>query len=185
MTAELPSDTHEGLIVAIARCGDREAFARLFQHFAPRVKSYLQRSGMEFSAAEELAQDVLLSVWRKAGQYDPQCATASAWIFGIARNLRIDAFRRLQLAMQDVTRAEDVKPVPLADALLAIEQTSQRMREAIGALPADQVEMLQLAFFEDRSHSEIVALLGIPLGTIKSRLRLAISKLRSALKDQA
>jgi RNA polymerase sigma-70 factor, ECF subfamily len=182
MSAELEATHHAALIVAIAHRQDRAAFTALFTHFAPRLKTYLRHAGLNPAAAEEMSQDVLLAVWRKAGQYDPARATAAAWIFGIARNLRIDGARRGRVAVPEPDPCDDA---PQADMLVAADETARRMRRAIDALPAEQVTMLQLAFFEDRSHAEIERLLGVPLGTIKSRLRLAISKLRATLKDDA
>jgi RNA polymerase sigma-70 factor (ECF subfamily) len=132
-----------------------------------------------------MAQEALLTVWRKAPQYDPSRAPASAWIFSIATHLRIDALRRNRLALLVPDPSDDAMPVQLSDALLAADESAAQMRRAIDTLPAEQLALLQLAFFEDRSHGEIHAMLGIPLGTIKSRLRLALARLRAALKDCA
>jgi RNA polymerase sigma-70 factor (ECF subfamily) len=182
MMAGSDAETHAALIIAIARRQDRAAFRQLFLHFAPRLKTYLLRGGLETSIAEEMAQEVMLMVWHRAHQYDPARASAGAWIFGIASNLRIDAFRRNRLALPE-DDASDASSEPLADALLGAEQTAQRVRDALATLPPDQLAALQLAFFEDLSHAEIQPILGIPLGTIKSRLRLALAKLRIVLKD--
>ncbi len=178
-------DSHAARIIAIAREQDRAAFTALFAHFAPRLKTYLQRTGLESSIAEEMAQEALFTVWRKASQYDPARATAGAWIFSIASHLRIDTLRRNRLALPVPDPSEDAMPVPLSDALIAAEESAQRMRRAIDTLPPEQLTLLQLAFFDDRSHSEIQSMLGVPLGTIKSRLRLALARLRAALKDCA
>ncbi len=177
------ADSHGGLIVAIAREQDRAAFATLFAHFAPRVKTYLQRRGGDASQAEELAQEVLLTVWRKAAQYDPARATAAAWIFAIARNLWIDALRRSRLSPPAPERSDQPASEPLADALLLAEDRARRLRAALQELRPEQMESLRLAYFEDRSHSEIEQLLGVPIGTVKSRLRLAMSRLRTLLGD--
>jgi len=168
--------------VAIARSGDQAAFARLFLHFAPRVKSYLLRFHMDASAAEELAQETLLTVWRKAGYFDPARASASTWIFTIARNLRVDSLRGSAHpeALEDHPSLESADPLP-GELMVAAEREA-RTREALTGLPQDQAEVVRLSFFEDKPHSEIARELGIPLGTVKSRLRLAFGRLKSALE---
>jgi RNA polymerase sigma-70 factor (ECF subfamily) len=178
-----PGDDHAALIAAIARREDRAAFATLFAYFAPRVKTYLQRRGGDPSQAEELAQEVMLTVWRKAAQYDPTRATAAAWIFAIARNLWIDVLRRSRLSLPPPDPTDEPLQEPLADALLVAGDRSRRLQAALRELRPEQMESLRLAFFADRSHSEIEQLLGVPLGTVKSRLRLAMSRLRAALGD--
>jgi RNA polymerase sigma-70 factor (ECF subfamily) len=170
---------------AIAAHGDRDAFAMLFRHFAPRVKSYLLRCHMPPAQAEELAQETLLMVWRKASYFDPARASASTWIFTIARNLRVDALRGTahpEALMEELVLPSD-DPLP-ADLVLA-SQRETKMRRALVALPEDQAEVVRLSFFEDKPHVEIARELGIPLGTVKSRLRLAFGRLRAALEDVA
>jgi RNA polymerase sigma-70 factor, ECF subfamily len=171
------------LIRAIATHGDRAAFAALFTRFAPRVKAYLLRLGLDDASAEEQAQEVLLTIWRKAVQFDPARATAAAWIFTIARNLRIDAARRTQRTPLMPDPVDAPSPVPAADAVLAAEDRSARVRAALAALPAEQADVIRLAFFDDRPHADIERVLGIPLGTVKSRLRLAMARLRGLLDD--
>jgi RNA polymerase sigma-70 factor (ECF subfamily) len=171
------------LICAIAAQGDRAAFAALFTRFAPRVKAYLLRLGLDNATAEEHAQEALLIVWRKAAQFDPARATAAAWIFTIARNLRIDAARRAQRAQPAPDPVDEPSPEPAADAILAAEDRSARVRAALAALPAEQADVIRLAFFDDRPHADIERVLGIPLGTVKSRLRLAMSRLRGLLDE--
>ncbi len=168
------------LIQAIAIARDRNAFASLFRHFAPRVKAYLLRLGLDNASAEELAQDVLLTIWRKAAQFDPERATAATWIFTIARNLRVDAVRRVQRAARP-DPADEPGPEPLADMILAGDDRGARIRAALATLPPEQADVIHLAFFDDRPHADIERALGIPLGTVKSRLRLAMSKLRGML----
>ena len=178
-----PADGHAALIAAIAQRQDRAAFAVLFAYFAPRVKSYLQGRGCDAARAEDLAQEALLTVWRKAAQYDPARATAAAWIFVVARNLWIDTLRRGRLPLPLPDPSDDPGPEPLADARLAADDRARRLHAALRELRPEQLESLRLAFFEERSHSEIERLLGVPLGTVKSRLRLAMSRLRVALGD--
>jgi RNA polymerase sigma-70 factor, ECF subfamily len=182
------AETPEGqaaLIRAIATRQDRQAFAALFAAFAPRLKAWLQRGGADAAQAEDLAQEAMLAVWRKAAQYDPARAAPAAWIFTIARNLRIDALRRSRIALHEPAWEPPGTDEPGAEALLEAEQSANRLREALAHLPAEQMEALRLAFFEDCSHSRMEAALGVPLGTVKSRLRLAMARLRAALKDEA
>ncbi len=171
-----------GLILAIARDRSRESFGLLFNHFAPRLKSYLMRLGARPDQAEELAQEAMLSVWRKADYFDPARASASTWIFTIARNLRIDAIRRERhpedLA-NDPAYAQPDEPAP--DVLLACSERDDQLRLALKSLPEDQAQVVRLSFFLDKPHSEISRELGLPLGTVKSRLRLAMNRLRAIL----
>ncbi len=175
------------LIAAIAVRQDRDAFRKLFEYFAPRVKTYFQRSGASEAHAEELAQETMLTVWRKASLFDPNSSGASAWIFAIGRNLRIDAFRRERrggaIQVSEIEAEFKVDEAPLPDMSLASAQSETRVRVALEQLPADQVRVVELSFFEEKAHAEIAGILGIPLGTVKSRLRLAINRLRIALGE--
>jgi RNA polymerase sigma-70 factor (ECF subfamily) len=185
---DMPEEaSYAALIRAVATSRDRAAFAALFSHYAPRVKAFLQRRGADTAQAEELAQETLLAVWRKADQFDPRRATAAAWIFAIARNLRIDVLRRTRRAVPALAPdpTDDPPPSMPADAFLIADQRARRLREAIAALPAEQSEALRLAYFDERSHSEMESALAIPLGTVKSRLRLALARLRAALGEDA
>jgi len=167
------------LLVRVARA-DREAFARLFQMFAPRVKSYLLRLGAPSASAEDLAQDAMVSVWRRAASYDPKRAAASTWIFVIARNAWIDRLRRekVELAYRaglDEPFDSEERPDQAAERV----QTEESMQAALKTLSEEQRQVVRLSFFEDRPHSEIAEALNLPLGTVKSRLRLALMKLRA------
>jgi RNA polymerase sigma-70 factor (ECF subfamily) len=177
---------HADLIVAIARRADRAAFAALFAFFAPRVKAWMLRAGATDGRAEDLAQETMLAVWRKAALYDPAKAAPATWIFAIARNRRIDAMRRERHPDEWIVdpSEEPELPEPPDSALGATERQS-RIRAALSALPEEQAEVVRLAYFEDKPHSEIERDLGIPLGTVKSRLRLAMGRLRAALGDLA
>ena len=171
------------LVVAVAR-RDRAAFATLFEHFAPRVKSYMLKLGATPAAAEELAQEALLAVWRKADSFDPSRAGAAAWIFTIARNLRIDAVRRDRIfRVLDGEPKEEASGEPGPEAQLAGNQQSAAIRRAMTTLPREQVEVIRLSFFEDKAHGEIADTLQLPLGTVKSRLRLAMTRLKAILGD--
>lgn len=181
----LPDDLVRA-VRAVAQNQDRHAFALIFGHFAPRVKAYLLRLGADSASAEDLMQDIMLSVWRHAGSYDPDQAAVSTWIFTIARNRRIDALRRAkrpEIAADDPSLVPD-PPAP-ADQQVEAGQWQRRLSEAIGDLPPEQSDMLRLAYFNDQSHSDIAATLKLPLGTVKSRLRLAIGRLRAKLGDRS
>jgi RNA polymerase sigma-70 factor (ECF subfamily) len=185
MTLDTPTpDDHAALIQAIAQRRDRAAFAALFRFFAPRVKAWMLRGGAGPAAAEELAQETMLAVWQKAALFDPGRAGASTWIFTIARNQRIDALRRERhpsTLMPDPLEEQE-SPVQ-ADRVMAMAEQESRIRAAMAGLPAEQADVIRKAFFEDKVHAEIEKELGIPLGTVKSRLRLAMARLRAALGD--
>lgn len=174
----------EDLIAAIARHKDRDAFAQLFRQFAPKVKAYMMRLGAADALAEDLIQDVMIAVWNRAAQFDAGKASVATWIYAIARNRRIDMVRRdrrVEFDGEDPVLATD----DADDAFhrLAGLQDTRRVRSAMEALPADQARVLRLSFYEDKAHSEIAAELGLPLGTVKSRIRLAMEKLRGALGE--
>jgi RNA polymerase sigma-70 factor (ECF subfamily) len=174
-----------GLVEAVAHHRDRSAFVTLFEYFGPRVKGFLMRQGASASEAEDLVQDVLMTVWRKADQFDPAKAAVSTWVFTIARNRRIDVLRRERRPEPD---PEDpmlaAEPEPSAEAHMTTAQIQTRMRAALKTLPPDQAEVVSLSFYEDLAHSEIAARLGIPLGTVKSRLRLAFRKVRAQVGEE-
>ncbi|WP_237353708.1 sigma-70 family RNA polymerase sigma factor [Xanthobacter sp. YC-JY1] len=172
------------LIVAIATRADREAFGRLFRHFAPRVKSYLVRNGLSANAAEELAQETLLTVWRKAAYFDPTRAAASTWIFTIARNLSIDLKRRERYGDTYQAEAhEDEVDETSGETMLMTAEREARVRAALAKLSEEQATIVRLSFFQEKPHSQIAQELGIPLGTAKSRVRLALNRLRALLED--
>ncbi len=172
------------LLVAVAERKDRAAFVRLFEYFAPRIKSYLRRLGASDGQSEDLVQEVMLTVWRKAWQYDPQKARATTWIFTIARNKRIDAIRRErrpELDLNDPALVPDPEVNP--DDAASASEWSVLIRQAIAQVPAEQAKILRLHFFEEKTHDAIAKELGLPLGTVKSRIRLAMRKLRSNLEE--
>lgn len=177
------SDPFADLMTRVAAHGDRAAYASLFDHYAPRVKGYLARLGLEPGRAEDLTQDVMVAVWRKAGTFDRRKATVSTWIFRIARNRRIDLFRRERTATldpDDPQLSPDALPPP--DAGVQAAQRDVQVAAALADLPAEQREMVRAAFYEDLTHSEIADRFGLALGTVKSRLRLAFDKLRTRLE---
>lgn len=173
-----------GLVAAVAQKRDKSAFAALFDHFAPRLKTYVMRLGASPAMAEELVQETMLTLWRRADSFDPRQASASTWIFTIARNKRIDALRRESRPDLDPDEpALAITPPAHADEALAATESELILRQAITALPQEQAELLRICYYGDKSHRQIAQELGIPLGTVKSRLRLALSRLRQALKD--
>ena len=173
------------LVEAIAARADRAAFTRLFSYYGPRVKGYLVRLGLDAAQAEELTQDVMVAVWRKAGSFDRHQASVSTWIFRIARNRRIDVFRQERRANLD---AHDpaFQPAPEAapDEAAQASERETKVRLAMESLPPEQRDLVREAFYEDRSHREIADRTGMPLGTVKSRLRLAMAKLKLQLDDE-
>lgn len=181
MQPQAYSDTTLWLL-AVRDHGDRAAFARLFDHFAPRLKAMLLRKGQTDGTAEDIVQDVMLSVWHKAAQFDPHRAEASAWIYRIARNRQIDILRRrAPITPEDLPEIESDEPD--AAQILGLEQEGAKLRAALAGLNPDQTRILEQAFFEDLPHSQISEATGLPLGTIKSRIRLGLEKLRRDLKD--
>lgn len=164
----------------VATAQDATAFAALFDHFAPRVKAFLLKSGADHSVAEECAQDVMVTVWNKAAQFDPARASVATWIYTIARNRRIDMLRRdRRPEPEDIVWGPEEEPDQF-DAL-ALQQDTDKLALALRALPEKQREMIESAYFGDLTHSEIAEATGLPLGTIKSRIRLALERLRHSL----
>ncbi|NNK16382.1 MAG: sigma-70 family RNA polymerase sigma factor [Sulfitobacter sp.] len=160
---------------------DRAAFSDLFTHFAPRIKGFLIKSGADATMAEECAQDVMTTLWRKADQFDPTRASVATWIFTIARNRRIDMLRR-----QNRPEPEELpwgpEPEPDQADVIALQQDSVLLAKALKTLPEQQRDLIEKAYFGDLTQSEIASLTGLPLGTIKSRIRLALDRLRHLMK---
>ena len=169
-----------GEMAAVRDSRDRAAFAALFAHFAPRVKAFLMKGGAGAAVAEDCAQEVLATVWTKAHLFDASRAGVATWIFTIARNKRIDAIRRERRPEPEALPWGPEPETPQADAL-ALAQDTERLAAAIAALPEAQRDLIRRAYFGDLSHSEIAAETGLPLGTIKSRIRLALDRLRHAM----
>jgi RNA polymerase sigma-70 factor (ECF subfamily) len=160
---------------------DQAAFIELFEHFAPRVKSFLMKSGADHTLAEECSQEVMATVWHKAHLFDPARASVTTWIFTIARNRKIDVLRKQRRPEpEDLAWGPEEEP-DQAD-VLVLQEESEKLGEALSALPPEQRELIQKAYFGDLSHSEIAEATGLPLGTIKSRIRLALERLRRTMK---
>ena len=159
---------------------DTSAFEELFNHFAPRVKAFLMKSGADPQMAEECSQEVMATVWRKAHLFDPSRASASTWIFTIARNKKIDAIRK-----QNRPEPEQLYPdqdyEPDQESVVELQQETERLTSALEELPEKQRVLVEKAYLGELSHSEIAEITGLPLGTIKSRIRLALEKLRHSM----
>jgi RNA polymerase sigma factor (sigma-70 family) len=168
------------LIKKVETLKDTSAFEKLFNHFAPRVKAFLMKSGADPQMAEECSQEVMATVWRKAHLFDPSRASASTWIFTIARNKKIDAIRK-----QNRPEPEQLYPdqdyEPDQESVVELQQETERLTLALGELPEKQRVLVEKAYLGELSHSEIAEITGLPLGTIKSRIRLALEKLRHSM----
>jgi RNA polymerase sigma-70 factor (ECF subfamily) len=173
------------LVQAIVERRDQASFAALFDYYGPRVKAYLKRLGANDGLAEDIVQEAMLTVWRKADTYDPAKAAVGTWIFTIARNLRIDALRRDRHRDLDPTDPRlSPEPAVLPDREVETAREEAQVRAALQALPADQAKIVTLAFYDGKSHGEIAASLAIPLGTVKSRLRLAFRRVRGLVGER-
>lgn len=181
---EITQQSLSQMLTAVGQSKDIEAFESLFRHYGPRVRAYMAKLARDGQAAEELMQETMLAVWNKAHQFDPARGNVSSWIFTIARNLRIDSYRKDKRPTFDPTDPAFVPDdVPPADVEFEGRQQADRLHRAMETLPSEQLELLKLAFFNEESHSTIAAKLGLPMGTVKSRIRLAFAKLRAALED--
>lgn len=178
--------TWDELLVRVGRDRDKSAFAELFDYFAPRVKSFLLRFGTDMSLAEEIAQEAMIMVWRRAETYDPQQSAASTWIFTIARNKRIDRLRRENRPLPDMTDpAVMPESIETGEIQVARMQQEKKIRHALKNLPEEQAKMIFSAYYEEKSHREIAEESGVALGTVKSRIRLALNRMRAQIdKDE-
>lgn len=172
------------LMVAVAQRRDRDAFTQLFDYFVPRLEAYLIRLGSDRSMAEEVSQDVMTTLWRKAHLFDPDKSSVGTWLYRIARNRRIDALRRDRLDYRDpMDSAFDTMADTLEmDSAVDTQRREDILRGAIKELPQEQLSLVRLAFYESLSHSAIAERTGLPLGTVKSRIRLGFTRLRRALE---
>jgi RNA polymerase sigma factor (sigma-70 family) len=173
------------LIERVATKSDRDAFKCLFQHFAPRIKGFLVKTGMDPEAADDIAQNTFVAVWRKADQFDPRTTGVAAWMFTIARNQRIDAARRstreARFARSELPVEVEISESP--ETIVTRGEDASRVAAALARLSDEQSTVVRLSFLENTAHSDIAHRLGIPLGTVKSRIRLAMNRLRELLDD--
>ena len=176
--------TWDELLVRVGRDRDKSAFAELFDYFAPRVKSFLLRFGTDMSMAEEIAQEAMIMVWRRAETYDSRQSAASTWIFTIARNKRIDRLRRENRPLPDMTDpAVMPESIETGEIQVARMQQEKKIRHALKNLPEEQAKMIFSAYYEEKSHREIAEESGVALGTVKSRIRLALNRLRAHIDE--
>jgi RNA polymerase sigma-70 factor (ECF subfamily) len=176
-------DELAAMVAAVAERRDRAAFTRLFDHYAPRLYAYLLRIGAEPALAEEVAQDALTTLWRKAGLFDPQRSSVGTWLYRIARNRRIDLSRRQRAGVLDGEPIVlELSDHPDLDGAIDGRHREEAIQVALRTLPAEQLALVRLSFFDGLSHAEISDRTGLPLGTVKSRIRLAFGRLRRTLE---
>ena len=176
---------HAALVASVAQRRDRDAFAILFDYYSPRLNAYLLRLGADRTGAEEITQEVMVTLWHKADLFDSTKSSLGTWLYRVARNRRIDIARRDRVDYVDPSEyALDIpdEQTPDADGQIDAQTREDVLRLAMAQLPEEQRVLVRLAFFESLSHSEIAARTGLPLGTVKSRIRLAFSRLRRALE---
>ncbi len=171
------------LVAAITETRDRKAFACLFDYFVPRLQAYLLRQGADSALAEEIAQDTMVVLWRKSALFDPAKSSLSTWLYRIARNRRIDLLRRDRTTLVEPDDPVfDIVDETDIEGEMDATQREAAVRIAMGDLPEEQLSLVRLAFFEGLSHSQISEITGLPLGTVKSRIRLAFTRLRRTLE---
>ncbi len=174
--------TFEELLYDVGQNKNKQSFIELFHYFGPRIKSFLMKGGANEALADELAQETMLNIWNKAESYDPVKAAASTWIFTIARNKRIDALRKKKFYSIDLDQLPDLEDdtyrSPMAE--MADTQESETIAEALESLPPEQADLIKRSFFEDKTHQVIADETGLPLGTVKSRIRIALKRLRNS-----
>ena len=172
------------LLLRVGSDRDRSAFKKLYEHFAPRLKSFLLRIGSDMSAAEEICQESMIMVWRRAETFNPDSAGASTWIFTIARNKRIDKLRKDNRPLPDLNDPSFFQiPVDKSDDILQRVEEEKKIKNALKNLPPEQAKLILSAYYEEKSHRKIADETNLPLGTVKSRIRLAINRLRSQLEE--
>ena len=174
----------DNLLLRVGSDKDRYAFKKLYEHFAPRLKSFLLRIGSDMSAAEEICQETMIMVWRRSETFNPNSAGASTWIFTIARNKRIDKLRKDNRPLPDLNDPSFLQmPVDRSDLILERVEEEQKIKNALKNLPMEQAKLILSAYYEEKSHRKIADETNLPLGTVKSRIRLAINRLRSQLEE--
>lgn len=169
-------------LIAVRDARDRDAFAKLFDFYAPRLRAMLARQNCTGAAADDVIQDAMLRVWQKAGQFDASRASASAWIYRIARNRHVDVIRKTARPVPEALKVEE-PPEPDASEVVGLQAEASRLRAALDMLNSEQRRIVEMAYMGELSHQQISDDTGLPLGTVKSRIRLALDRLRHNLKD--
>tara|TARA_Y100000996_G_scaffold21720_1_gene15831 strand:- start:455 stop:1054 length:600 start_codon:yes stop_codon:yes gene_type:complete len=171
-------------LINIAESQDIASFKKIFDYFGPRLKSFLMKSGADEAVAEEIIQETMTIIWTKADYYDPKVASPSTWIYTIARNKKIDILRKSKRAILEDIETAVLPPIESkADENIEHDQKFEMVAKYLDDLPADQLDLLKMNFFEEKSHGEIAEITKIPLGTVKSRIRLALEKIRGKLEQ--
>ena len=187
MLVDPSRDEWSDLLSKVGMEKDKEAFSRLFAHFAPLVKGFLMKgSSFGHELAEELSQETMIKVWRKADSFNRQKSSASTWIYTIARNSRIDWFRR-EARRQRILEADDLyEQAEDNPAYLSLVQlrNQKSIQKNIKTLPQEQLEVLTKIYYEGKTHTEVAEELVLPLGTVKSRIRLALKKMNLQLEAE-
>jgi len=174
-------------LVAIGRDRDLAAFTDFYDYYAGRIKSFLMGKGMNEDVAEELMQEIMLTVWRRAESYDPKKAAASTWLFTIARNRRIDYLRgnsRIEVELDDEMLETEMIQTDAQEKFVFDAQSAQRLERALDKLPPEQRHAMHLSYFRGQSHGAIAKWLDLPIGTVKSRIRLAMQTVRSHILSE-
>jgi len=175
-------------MAAIAARGDRTAFAQLFRRYAPKVKAHLLARGAATGAADELTQEVMLIVWRKAALYDASRGSVAAWLYTISRNSLFHTTRgerrRQAEPATEIAFPEAAPPPTSEQALLAAEQ-GRALSASLAQLPPEQREILEGAYWHGRTLQECAEERRLPLGTVKTRVRLALERLRGLMKSRS
>lgn len=190
LTAEAKQAVQQQLVgdlLAVARERDRAAFERLFDHFVPLVRAFsLSAQPGAKLLADEVAQEVMIKIWNKAHTYKPEFASVNTWVFTLARNARIDYFRKNNRHESDVD-PENVWATLEDDSADPFQAAQQKRSEELiaselKALPDDQQRALHMVYMEGKTHKEVAEELKLPLGTVKSRVRLALRKLAMSMR---
>ena len=180
----------EDLLQMVGHAQDRQAYIQIFEYFAPRLKSYFLKQGASNEFSEEIVQDTMIAVWRKAQTYNAAKSKASTWIFTIARNKRIDLLRKdnrsaLLSDAHIIEQTHEDQQTPNIEDTYSQYEEAKILRDHIQSLPSEQLELIEMAYFQDKSHQDIANETQLPLGTVKSRIRLALGKLKKIMdKDK-